>query len=158
MAGEVSWLSTQHLYVLAPTMRDSWLYAAAAGRAAKVLRPLAPELAQTYETSAVRAFDWGEADYARKTSDRTLDKVADLWLAVDARFVAMDLQWSEIPRAALFAAAKAHLLYRQRGGTRTAGLPDFFIGAHAQVLGVPILTRDAGRYRTYFPTVPLITP
>lgn len=84
-AGEVSWLSTQHLYVLAPNMRDSWLYAAVAGRAAKVLRPIQPELAQVYQDSAVRAFAWGEADHARKVTAKTLDKVQDLWQAVDAR-------------------------------------------------------------------------
>jgi predicted nucleic acid-binding protein len=77
---------------------------------------------------------------------------------VDALLAAMELQWSDIPRPALFLAAKAHLVYRQRGGTRTTGLPDFFIGAHAQALGIPILTRDAGRYRTYFPNVPLVSP
>ncbi len=88
MSGEISWLSTQHLYVLAPTLRDSWLYAAAAGRAAKVLRALKPELARVYEASAVRAFEWGEADYTRKAADRTLDKVVDVWMAVDARNLA----------------------------------------------------------------------
>lgn len=84
-SGEVSWLSTQHLYVLAPNMRDSWLYAAVAGRAAKVLRPLRPELARVYEDSAVRAFAWGEADHAKKVAAKTLDQVKDLWMAVDAR-------------------------------------------------------------------------
>lgn len=77
---------------------------------------------------------------------------------VDALLSAMELQWSELPRQALFLASKAHLAYRRRGGTRKNALPDFFIGAHAQVLGVPILTRDAGRYRTYFPRVPLLCP
>lgn len=45
-----------------------------------------------------------------------------------------------------------------RGGSRTSGLPDFFIGAHAQTLGIAILTRDPGRYKTYFPGVALICP
>ena len=48
--------------------------------------------------------------------------------------------------------------YEQAGGTRTSTLPDFFIGAHAQVTGLPLLTRDVGRYRTYFPKVMLIAP
>ncbi|MBT3375803.1 MAG: type II toxin-antitoxin system VapC family toxin [Lentisphaerae bacterium] len=77
---------------------------------------------------------------------------------VDALVTAMDLKWSEIPRRALFDASRAHLVYRRRGGTRTSGLPDFFIGAHADALGVAILTRDPGRYRTYFPRVPLVCP
>lgn len=63
-----------------------------------------------------------------------------------------------IPREALFLAGKAFLRYRRRKGTKTNVLPDFLIGAHAAVVGMPILTRDVGRYRTYFPTVELITP
>ena len=63
-----------------------------------------------------------------------------------------------IPREALFLAGKAFLKYRRGRGAKTNVLPDFFIGAHAAVDDLPILTRDAGRYRTYFPTVQLITP
>ena len=48
--------------------------------------------------------------------------------------------------------------YRQRGGTKTCVLPDFFIGAHAQADGYQLLTRDAGRYKTYFPKIKLICP
>lgn len=68
------------------------------------------------------------------------------------------LRFEEMPRDALFLAAKAHLLYRRRGGTRHGVLADFFIGAHAAVRQWPILTRDAPRYRGYFPTVELVTP
>ena len=64
----------------------------------------------------------------------------------------------ETPREALFSAGKAHRRYRSRGGTRTGVLPDFFIGAHAAVMGWPLLTRDARRYRTYFPALDLIAP
>ena len=63
-----------------------------------------------------------------------------------------------LPREALFLAGKAFLKYRRRGGGRTGVLPDFFIGAHAAVAGIPLLTRDAGRYRTYFPKIQLINP
>ena len=63
-----------------------------------------------------------------------------------------------MPRAALFLAGKAFLNYRAAGGARTGVLPDLFIGAHAAVSGWSLLTRDTGRYRTYFPTVGLITP
>jgi predicted nucleic acid-binding protein len=63
-----------------------------------------------------------------------------------------------IPRAALFLAGKAFLRYRKARGTRTGVLPDFFIGAHAAVAQIPLLTRDNGRYRSYFPTVELIVP
>ena len=68
------------------------------------------------------------------------------------------LHFLEIPKAALFLAAQAFLVYRKRGGNKTSTLPDFFIGAHAEVLKIPILTRDVARYRSYFPTVQLITP
>lgn len=59
---------------------------------------------------------------------------------------------------ALFLAARAQLDYRRRGGSRTGVLADFFIGAHACLLDVPLLTRDPRRYRTYFPTLRLIAP
>jgi predicted nucleic acid-binding protein len=64
----------------------------------------------------------------------------------------------EMPRPALFLAAKVHARYRASGGIKTGVLPDFFIGAHASVGDVPVLTRDIGRYRTYFPAVRLISP
>ncbi len=83
--GEISYLTTQHLYVLEPTIHDSWLYAAVAGRAAKVLRPIKPELAKVYEDSAVRAFEWAEADYAKKVTANALGSLQELWQAVDAR-------------------------------------------------------------------------
>lgn len=71
---------------------------------------------------------------------------------------AFELDYLELPKEALFLAAQAFVAYRRRGGTRTSPLPDFFIGAHAAVLGVAVVTRDAGRYRTYFPQVNLIVP
>jgi hypothetical protein len=63
-----------------------------------------------------------------------------------------------IPCKAAFLAGKAYAHYRRQGGTRTNVLPDFFIGAHAAVLGCPLLTRDTRRYAAYFPTVRLIAP
>jgi predicted nucleic acid-binding protein len=68
------------------------------------------------------------------------------------------LRMAEIPREALFLAGKAFANYRSLAGTKTGVLPDFFIGAHASVSGLSILTRDVGRYRTYFPGVQLLTP
>jgi predicted nucleic acid-binding protein len=62
------------------------------------------------------------------------------------------------PRMALFLAGKAFTQYRSAGGIRTGVLADFFIGAHAAVERCPLLTRDARRYRNYFPTVALIAP
>lgn len=85
-SGEISWLSTQHLYVLAPNIRDSWFYAAVAARAAKVLQTIKPEIAKEYLDSAVKAFNWAEADYAKKVADKTLDKMkGELWQAKDWR-------------------------------------------------------------------------
>lgn len=68
------------------------------------------------------------------------------------------LEMAGLPRPALFLAGKAFSQYRRAGGTRSGVLPDFFIGAHAAVGRLPLLTRDEGRYRTYFPTVELISP
>jgi predicted nucleic acid-binding protein len=63
-----------------------------------------------------------------------------------------------IPYEAAFLAGKCFLAYRQRGGTRQSSLPDFFIGAHAAVAGYQLMTRDAARYRTYFPKLSLVAP
>lgn len=63
-----------------------------------------------------------------------------------------------IPYEAAFLAGKSFLAYRRRGGTRLSPLPDFFIGAHAAVAGYQLMTRDAARYRTYFPKLSLIAP
>jgi len=63
-----------------------------------------------------------------------------------------------LPLEAAFLAGKAFVQYKRRGGARSAPLPDFFVGAHAAVAGLGLLTRDAARIRTYFPTVKLISP
>jgi predicted nucleic acid-binding protein len=63
-----------------------------------------------------------------------------------------------IPFEAAFLAGKSFVAYKRRAGTRHSPLPDFFIGAHAAVAGYRLLTRDAGRYRTYFPKLTLIAP
>ncbi len=77
---------------------------------------------------------------------------------LDREVNALQLSLLEPPRAALFLAGQAFREYRRAGGTRTGVLSDFFIGAHAAVLGCGILTRDAARYRNYFPKVELLTP
>ena len=63
-----------------------------------------------------------------------------------------------IPAAAAYQASQAHGAYRAAGGAKIATLPDFFIGAHAQVEGYTLMTRDAKRMHTYFPQVPVISP
>lgn len=69
-----------------------------------------------------------------------------------------DLKRLEIPYGAAFRAGHAFVEYRKRGGVRRSPLPDFLIGAHAEVEGMTLLTRDAARYRTYFPKLKLIAP
>ena len=63
-----------------------------------------------------------------------------------------------IPFEAAFLAGKAFRAYQRREGMKRSPLPDFFIGAHAAIAGYSLLTRDAARYRTYFPKLPLIAP
>jgi len=69
-----------------------------------------------------------------------------------------DFDRLDLPYEAAFLAGKAFLSYKRKGGKRSAPLADFYIGAHAAVTGMRLLTRDARRYRTYFPTVDLIAP
>lgn len=68
------------------------------------------------------------------------------------------LIYQEIPRQGLFRAAKAFSRYRARKGSKVSPLPDFFIGGHAEAAGIPLLTRDTTRMKTYFPGVRLISP
>ena len=77
---------------------------------------------------------------------------------LDAALLQLDVEVRPTPPHALFLAGRAFLDYRRRGGTRTGVLPDFFIGAHAAAQGCSLLTRDAQRYKTYFPSVRLIAP
>ena len=82
------------------------------------------------------------------------DRIED----VDAALPVLDFRREPLPYHAGFLAAHAFVSYRRRGGARTSPLPDFYIGAHAAVRGYRLLTRDAARYRTYFPTIELIAP
>ena len=77
---------------------------------------------------------------------------------LDAMIRSAGLVIAAIPRPALFLAGKAFQRYRSAGGRRTGVLPDFFIGAHAVVAGATLMTRDAARYRSYFPGIVLIAP
>ncbi|QBQ53259.1 type II toxin-antitoxin system VapC family toxin [Nitrosococcus wardiae] len=72
--------------------------------------------------------------------------------------IGFDTALEELPREALFLAGKAFRQYRARRGTQTSVLPDFFIGAHAAVREILLLTRDTARIRAYFPTVALLAP
>ena len=96
---------------------------------------------------AINPIIYAELSLTFSTAE-ALDKVID----------GMALAMLEIPKPALFLAGKAFVQYRRRRGVKTNVLGDFFIGAHAAVSRVPVLTRDARRYQTYFPSVRLITP
>jgi predicted nucleic acid-binding protein len=112
--------------------------------------------------------DWSAAALARAANEDSLvinaliyaevsiryDLVEDLDEALPADFYRRE----DLPYEAAFLAGKAHLRYRQSGGTRRSPLPDFYIGAHAMVAGYRLMTRDARLYRTYFPRLDLITP
>jgi predicted nucleic acid-binding protein len=77
---------------------------------------------------------------------------------LDAFLDQADIVLVATPRSALFLAGKAFQRYRAAGGLRTGVLPDFFIGAHAAIMGLRLLSRDAQRYRTYFPKIDLVAP
>jgi hypothetical protein len=96
---------------------------------------------------AINAIVYAEISAKFSTSDALDEKLADLGLIVFS-----------IPRRAAFLAGTAYVQYRRRGGAKGNVLPDFFIGAHATVLGCPVLTRDTRRYAAYFPHLRLIAP
>lgn len=100
-----------------------------------------------HEDACVNPIIYAELCY----QDTSVEEVDQLLGDLSLRFV-------QLPRASLYLASQAFREYRRRGGTRNAPLPDFFIGAHAAVLGIPILTRDVKRYRAYFASVELISP
>ena len=81
-------------------------------------------------------------------------RIEDVDAAVPAEFFRREA----LPWEAAFLAGKCFLRYRRSGGSRRSPLPDFYIGAHAAVRGIPLLTRDAARYRTYFPRLELVLP
>lgn len=78
--------------------------------------------------------------------------------SLDEAVQGMALGMEEIPRPALFLAGKAFVEYRRKGGAKGNVLGDFFVGAHAAVSGLPLLTRDPRTYLTYFPGVTVVSP
>ena len=77
---------------------------------------------------------------------------------LDAVLPADSFRRDPLPWEAAFLAGKCFLAYRRKGGERRSPLPDFYIGAHAAVAGLPLLTRDPRRYRTYFPQLRILAP
>lgn len=119
-------------------------------------------------TEDKRWFTWSSDALAQYSETHTLvinqviytevsigfDRIED----IEAVLSPMLFRRDPIPWEAAFLAGKCFLQYRKKGGGKRSPLPDFFIGAHAAVLGIPLLTRDASRYRTYFPKLKLIAP
>lgn len=112
--------------------------------------------------------EWSASALAHAADDGPLFVNPVIYAEVSVRFSRIEeveeaLPASDYGRLALpwesaFLAGKAFLDYRRNKGTKSSTLPDFFIGAHAAVADLRLLTRDASRYRIYFPTVPLIAP
>jgi predicted nucleic acid-binding protein len=103
--------------------------------------------AAEHSTLVVNSIIYAEVSIGYKT-------IEDLERALPDRIFRRDA----LPYEAAFLAGKAFLRYRKRGGAKKVPMPDFYIGAHAAIAGFRLLTRDAPRYRTYFPTVDLIAP
>jgi hypothetical protein len=112
------------------------------------------------------AWSWDRLDEALLAGPLLINDIVYAELAsryrdiseLDAFIDGIPFRLEPVPRAALFLAGHIYARYRRSGGTRTGILPDFFIGAHAAVTGETLLTRDVGRYRTYFPTVKIVAP
>jgi predicted nucleic acid-binding protein len=112
--------------------------------------------------------EWSEARLVERSAAGPLMINEIVYAELAARFATqdqldneisdLDLTFMRMPKSALFSAGRAFERYRSLGGTRAGVLPDFFIGAHAEVTQWRLLTRDTGRYLTYFPDVELITP
>jgi len=112
--------------------------------------------------------DWSESALENYSEYTTLYINAIIYTEVSVGFKKIEelesalhkggFQILEIPREALFLAGKAYLKYKRVKGTKKSPLPDFYIGAQAAVLDLDLITRDDGRYRTYFPTVRIICP
>ena len=112
--------------------------------------------------------DWVESVLEKYSRDATLLINAIIYSEISIGFERIEelessvaragFQLIEIPKEALFLAGKVFLKYKSRSGIKRTTLPDFFIGAHAAVLGVELIFKDIKRYRSYFPTVQLIAP
>ena len=113
-------------------------------------------------------FPWSSATLAREADTNRLIINPIIYSEISIRFVRIEeleealdplvFRKEPIPWEAAFLAGKVFLKYKRRGGSKATPLPDFFIGAHALVAGIPLLTRDRKRYRRYFPNLHLIAP
>lgn len=112
--------------------------------------------------------DWSAAALSRAAGESSLVINPIVYAEVAARFARIEDLEEAVPRTyyerrplpweAAFVAGQCFVKYRRKGGTRRSPLPDFYIGAHAAVEGLTLLTRDPRRYRTYFPRLLIIAP
>lgn len=119
-------------------------------------------------TEDARWFEWSAAALEQAADAARLVINPVIYAEVSVRYRRIEDLDAALPRAMLdreaipfeaaFLAGKAYLAYRRRGGRKRSPLPDFFIGAHAAIAGYRLLTRDAARYRTYFPRIAVIAP
>jgi predicted nucleic acid-binding protein len=113
-------------------------------------------------------FDWSAAMLAQAGDRGALFLNPIIYAEVAARFERIEdleavlppdyFRRLPLPWAGAFLAGQCFVKYRRRGGTRRSPMPDFYIGAHAAITGLTLLTRDARRYRAYFPTLKLVAP
>lgn len=119
-------------------------------------------------TEDARWFAWSSEALARRAGESALVINPIIYAEVSIGFARIEeldealntagFERRPLPWEAAFLAGKCFQRYRRRGGARTSTLPDFYIGAHAAVSGLALLTRDAARYRTYFPRLEIISP
>jgi predicted nucleic acid-binding protein len=113
-------------------------------------------------------FPWSSEELERRADESVLVINPIIYAEVSVRFARIEELEEALPRArfrrdvlpweAGFLAGKCFLHYRRRGGSKQSPLPDFYIGAHAAVAGMTLLTRDRSRYRTYFPQLEVLAP
>jgi predicted nucleic acid-binding protein len=113
-------------------------------------------------------WEWSSSNFERLGESSVLNINPIIYAEVSPRFASLaeldaairpiGLDRVDLPWDAAFLAGRSFVEYRRRGGARTSPLPDFYIGAHALVSGMTLLTRDASRFRTYFPELSLIAP
>lgn len=109
---------------------------------------------------------WSEGALRKAAEHSTLAINAIIFAEVSTKFdriedadaALVDFARETLPYEAGFLAGKAFLSYRRRGGVKRSPMPDFYVGAHALVGGMELLTRDAARYRTYFPALTIVAP
>jgi hypothetical protein len=113
-------------------------------------------------------WDWSSSQLARSANDGMLVINPIVYAEVSARFERIEeldealpadyYRRVPLPWEAAFLAGQCFVRYRRRGGSRRSPMPDFYIGGHAAIAGLTLLTRDARRYRAYFPTLRIVAP